>query len=108
MMNHVRIKSNGEPMNTEIWIDGIRLENVTHLEFSIGTQEHMLATVTATMYVDELDIDGAMNAERRTREVARMTDLEALERAILLVGEKGARELLDYAIRLIAERAKTA
>lgn len=107
-MNHVRIESNGEPHETKIFVDGIRLENVTHLALSIGTREHMLATITATVYVDELVIDGAMNLERTAREVARMTDLEALERAILLVGEKGARELMDCAIRLIAERAKTA
>lgn len=107
-MNHVRIKSNGEPHETKIWIDGVELLNVTRLSFTIGTQEHMLATVTATMYVDELDIDGGMHARRESREVARLTDLEALERALMLVGETGARELLDHAIRLIAERSQTA
>lgn len=60
-MNHVRIKSDGTPFGTKVFVDGVELTNVVSFEVrAIGQQLH---TVDVRMYIDELEIDGPAKVE---------------------------------------------
>ena len=102
-MQRCRIVSDGTPHNTHVFLDGVELQNIKHIKVEIGTNERMLATVTAVVYIDELEINGNLRIERFARDVARMTNQEALERALLLVGELGASEIQQHLIELISK-----
>jgi hypothetical protein len=105
-VNHVRIATDGTPPNTHIFIDGVELTNVTHVAFEIGVDEPMIATVTARMFVNELDVQGSAVVDRVHRQAAKLADIEAIERVLLMLGTSGAQRVIEFAIGLLAERAK--
>jgi hypothetical protein len=64
-MNRIKIISDGTPMGTHTFIDGVELTNVTQLAVEVGVEGHMIATVTTKMYVDEIAVDGAVEVRHR-------------------------------------------
>ena len=105
-MNHVRIKSDGTPQNTSITVDGVELENVTDFVIRGTVDSYHVVDVSLRMYIDELDIDGAIEVRRNEREAVRLSDIEAIDRAIQLIGESGVRSLMQRLIELLASEVK--
>jgi hypothetical protein len=105
-MSHVRVFSDGTPDNTRIEVDGKPLDNVVAIQLDLRVQTIPLVKVTMVMYVDEIDVVDIARVERSTREVARMSDIECLERALMLIGESGSQQIVEQAIRVLHDRIK--
>ena len=58
----IRIESDGSPEGTRVLVDGKQIET-TFVSLSVGLDE--LAQVVIHAYVDEIDIDGVVDAEIR-------------------------------------------
>lgn len=106
-MNHVKIVSNGFSTGTQLYLDGKPLDNVVNLRIECAPQAFVVAEVTMRCYVDEIDIEGDMQYIANVREVAKMTDVECIERAMVILGERTTDALREALIRALAEVAKS-
>lgn len=104
-MNKVRIISKGSGETTQIYIDGVEMTNVTHISFYCGVQQEMQATITARMYVDTLEVNGELNLVRQ-KDVARMSDEECLERALMLIESGTGDDMREVLLRALSQRLR--
>jgi len=106
-MNHVRLvlrAPEGRITDAVIEIDGVRLQDLTSLRIECSAaDQRLMATFTARVYVEHLEVEG--EAETLVNQ-STMSDVEALERAMMLLGETDGRAVLEALIQRIAELAR--
>jgi hypothetical protein len=103
--SHVRIKSDGTPQNTSIFVDGVELRNVVSFEIRGTIEQLQVFDVRLRMYIDEIDVDGVLEVAR-DRDLVMMADQEAIERTVTLLGETGASALTQRLMEMLVALGK--
>lgn len=95
-MSHVVIRGQ------RLFVDGVEMRHVRGFELVQYAPTMDSPVLRVELYVDDLDVDVQGDVIERPRLVAKLTDFEALERALQLLGENAAPKFIALAREALA------